>query len=478
MQTARFFNDLTTWLEGVRQAKRDAFARFFADLHPRFAEARRQDRERERHEAYRFNALHYLRTDELGLSRIVADLLKPSASHGQGADFLKKLLLRLRESTPFQPDLDFDPRQVSVHREHITDTGRKIDIVVRIACARSSFVLAIENKPYDRDRRHQVRDYLHYLRRTYRQNFLLIYLSPGGEGPSQRSVRRQELVENWYGHFAILAYSRSHSVIDRDEFDSFRLPFSLAQWLKSCRDGCRAKRLRWFLDETRRFCKHTFGEPTMPADLESREIRKFLRENPVHLDLALAVHESWPSVRDAVCKRFIERLRARISASRALASCAGDLSVVCRYHGDANNSNGIWLFRDSWKPYRTIKTAKAPPTSGRTSIELSNSNKGPNGWYIGVRVPESADNPPHDEQTRRQNLVESVTGKFNLGDGSDEVWPWYVYADRDRRHWNSSISDLHSENEADEDGDMTRYFVDKMVEHAAKAIPLIDDVDG
>ena len=32
----------------------------------------------------RFNNLDYLRDDELGLSRIIADLLNPKASHGQG----------------------------------------------------------------------------------------------------------------------------------------------------------------------------------------------------------------------------------------------------------------------------------------------------------------------------------------------------------------------------------------------------------
>ena len=216
----------------------------------------------------------------------------------------------------------------------------------------------------------------------------------------------------------------------------------------------------------------------MTTDLESTEIRNFLLENPVHLDLALAVHESWSSVRETVCERFIERLRARIYASSVLARYAGDLSVVGRCRGDANNSNGIWLFRDSWKPYLAIKTAKAPPTTGRTSIELSNSNRGPNGWYIGVHVPESADNAPTDEQTRREHLVDSLTGTLNPGDGSDDVWPWYVYADRDKRHWNSMVSALHRENEAEEDGDMTCYFVDKIVELAITAIPLIDAVDG
>ena len=46
------------------------------------------ERELDRLLARSFSALDYLRTDELGLSRIIGDLLDPSDSHGQRAHFL------------------------------------------------------------------------------------------------------------------------------------------------------------------------------------------------------------------------------------------------------------------------------------------------------------------------------------------------------------------------------------------------------
>ena len=60
----------------------------FRTLGPRLAAARHVERELDRVLASRFNPLDYLRTDELGLSRILADLLNPNAAHGQGAAFL------------------------------------------------------------------------------------------------------------------------------------------------------------------------------------------------------------------------------------------------------------------------------------------------------------------------------------------------------------------------------------------------------
>lgn len=74
----------------------------FRMLGPRLAAARRIERELDRVLANHFNPLDYLRTDEIGLSRIVADLLSPDAAHGQGSLFLRSFLERCqyRSKTP------------------------------------------------------------------------------------------------------------------------------------------------------------------------------------------------------------------------------------------------------------------------------------------------------------------------------------------------------------------------------------------
>ena len=66
------------------------YQRFVDELAPRLETARALERQLDAHLARRFNVFDYLRRDELGLSRIVADLLNPEGKHGQGDIFLKR----------------------------------------------------------------------------------------------------------------------------------------------------------------------------------------------------------------------------------------------------------------------------------------------------------------------------------------------------------------------------------------------------
>ena len=408
METARFFTDLRSQLDDARHAYSHAVDQLFYRLAPVLAEAKREEEELDPSEVRRFNALKYLRTDELGLSHIIADLLDPCADHGQRTVFLEELLISLKQLSSFGPADGFDRCQVTVTTEHKITGDRRIDIVVVIFDGRNEYALAIENKPYADDQRHQVRDYLRYLRKRFNENFLLVYLSPTGKGPSPRSVSRQQLLTDWRQHFAILPYDQGRAATEPNELEVFRLPYSLTDWLESCREACEVARLRWFLDETLRFCQRTFGGHTMTSDLEANTIRDFLFRNPEHFDTALAVFDSWTSIRDEVCKRFLERLCARIKAAAALQPYADDMNFVTAYGSEAKSSNCIWLYRDRWTPYSAINTSKLPHTKGRTSIELGNAEKGPSGWYIGVRIPKSADELTFGEGRRRRHLVKRL----------------------------------------------------------------------
>ena len=170
----RFFAELEGRLDAARQEDQDRFQRFFDELKPQLDAASKLERELNRHLAHRFNVLEYLRTDELGLSRIIADLLNPKASHGQGPLFLRTLLSELDiEMTGSDPDL----ADARVFVERQIENQRRIDIYVQIPGANGTFCLAIENKPYAGDQENQVKDYLEHLRGKHDDRFLLIYLS-------------------------------------------------------------------------------------------------------------------------------------------------------------------------------------------------------------------------------------------------------------------------------------------------------------
>ena len=89
MEMRRFFADLDSRLAETRRADESVCIRFFSELAPRLEMARELDLELDRRLAWRFNSFDYLRTKELGLSRVIANLLNPQASHGQGTVFLR-----------------------------------------------------------------------------------------------------------------------------------------------------------------------------------------------------------------------------------------------------------------------------------------------------------------------------------------------------------------------------------------------------
>ena len=253
-ELSRFFGTLNQRLEDARQAEQRAIERFFVELGPRLEIARTLERELDRQLARRFNVFDYLRTDELGLSRMIGDLLNPEGSHGQGAAFLQCLTERLGFAK------DCDPSGSKVEYEWEITGGRKIDIAVKID---DVHCLAIENKAnFAGDQPDQVQDYLWWLGQNYSKH-LLVYLTPTGEGPSENSVSREkieELKKEATRRLVIMPCGPSGEL--DDTFNDLRLPFSLADWLADCRRGCDVDRLRWFLREAETFCQRRYGGTT------------------------------------------------------------------------------------------------------------------------------------------------------------------------------------------------------------------------
>lgn len=92
MASGEDFVRLIDNVEGIRQRRQRENVRLLQELAPQLRAARTVQRELNRQLARRFKVFRYLRDDELGLSRIIADLLDPAAEHGQGTDFLEAML--------------------------------------------------------------------------------------------------------------------------------------------------------------------------------------------------------------------------------------------------------------------------------------------------------------------------------------------------------------------------------------------------
>ena len=452
------------------------YERFFAELVPRLNSARVLERELDRKLAHRFNVFDYLRDDELGLSRIIANLLNPEKSHGQGTLFLQTLLsLEGLRNTRHWPELDWSQTSVVVKREWRISSDRRIDISVQIDGASGEpYCLAIENKPYAGDQENQVKDYLEYLRQKYRERFLLIYISRTGEGPSEWSIHKTELGE-WKGRFAIMPYYRGQEEQEDKFYDAFRIPHSLADWLRECRKNCEVDRLRWFLRDAETFCQQRFGGQAMITDSEKKAAIDFVLSNPSNLKTALAVCESWADVKQSICEKFLNRLCSRIETAlkenEKLKEFGDDMRFDYVYDDKAWQS-AVYLYRECWIEYPNPVEQKL----SRTFINLNNARKGPHDWGIGVCSPTDSKDMAGEYKERRKRLDTAIESALGCGRWT-ERWPRWVELDKDKGNWNSLVPDLHQECEGQSD-EITKYFVDKFTDIAKKAIPIINDIEG
>ena len=436
-----------------REESHSDLERFFLELAPRLETARALDRELDRQLARRFNVLDYLRTDEMGLSRVVADLLNPEGNHGQGIVFLQLLLDKLR----FKIDGKIDDSRVDV--ELTIDDQRRLDVAVRID---ERHCLAIENKPYAADQPDQVKDYLCWL--SQYEKHMLIYLSPTGEGPEEHSIGDADLAElrkdDGPRRFVIMPYHQAADLDDR--FDRFRLSFSLADWLADCRRNCDVDRLRWFLREVETFCQRQFGGNTMMT-AEDNAIEEFVLGDGRNVEAALAVHKSWPDIKAKICSDFLEEIQRNLSKDMESRWSKVEISAV---YSERRYGSWISAHLNHWRK---------DENGNSTSISLQTQETGPNRWMIGI----SPSLLLKDMGEEGRSLHEELAKRFgDRGNPPTEYYSWWKWVDEECRHWDSLIPEIHQELQKEGGGEIMRYFVEEFVRIAKGAIPIINRIEG
>lgn len=364
--------------------------RFFRELRPRYDMARQMDAQLNRRLALRFNVLDYIRTSELGLSRIIADLFNPRENHGQGTLFLDTFLCGLKRSSEardrsldltlgYGDDWKVAEDTVRVRVERTIPDGRRLDIWVEFEGQDGQRrCLAIENKPYAGDQNNQIHAYLTFMEKEYGgregnqpTNHLLIYLSPTGELPSESSVSKERLGQEIKERdFAVMGYSVAGDVTSiPDESDSdmgeasLLLDYTLEKWFDECRKECDVEHLRNFLRDGREFCGRRFGGVVAP-DATRDQIRQFLEE-PDNMQIAMLVAGVVPKMREHVRQKPFLQIRDGLRDF-----CRDDPSWELRPLGTGTGSNqadrlvlfkggehwssqwkhsGVWLHWMGWK---------------------------------------------------------------------------------------------------------------------------------
>lgn len=348
---------------------------FFGELGLRLEMAREVDERLNSELAYRFNVLDYLRTSELGLSRVIADLLNPRATHGQKLLFLDTFLRGLQRSSKDQGHpLDFTDgygenekwcvaaESVDVRVERTIRKGRRLDIsVVFEGDDKQRRCLAIENKPYAGDQEGQIQAYLDFLRDEYgrkhgRQsaNHLLIYLSSSGEMPSKRSLD-QDGIDDAIGEcdFAVMGYSveGTDDSSEGEETSSespLLLDYSLADWFDACRRECDVERLRNFLRDAKAFCRQHFGGAAMSDTTQIATVIEVIRRDRKHAKVAQLVAQAFPRLRNLVQRCIYDEVSRELRKffrppEWNLLEHRGRLRLHEKGHESKREFSGVWL---------------------------------------------------------------------------------------------------------------------------------------
>lgn len=428
---------------------------FLDGLKPQLEWARKVESELDRRMARRFNVLDYISTSELGLSRVIADLLNPNAAHGQGVLFLDLLLRGLKQSsergerpldlTKDYGDWEVQGQPVRVETELTIPGGRRLDVWVQIGVGTDRRCLAIENKPYAGDGVRQVEDYLDYLEKEYQSGraaaHCLIYLPGSGDMPAQWSIgsgRKDK--EKGERDFAVMPYCRAAPSSDAeskgdddtpslgdkgDDDAAFLLDYTLADWFRDCRRACDVDRLRWFLGDAESFCERRFGGNAM-TDATDDQLDEILMKQ---LDVVGEVVKRWPNVRAEVLKRFGDRLKARIEKELGPGvQCEHDLDRLPRW-------TGISVYRDAWR-------LDDQPLSIRAEAQ----SPGARNWIIGIGA---------SHTTIRDHLQGAL--RHALGEGrATPKWPWFVDVDDPWGRWDRTDTVVAM---ASKGGDAEEYFV-------------------
>ncbi|MBR1882158.1 MAG: PD-(D/E)XK nuclease family protein [Muribaculaceae bacterium] len=239
-------------------------------------------------------------------SAIIASLLDPLGSHGQGNLFLKQWLQVMDMSNVV------DAETARVQTEFTTDTGR-IDILIEDESHRA---VIIENKIYAPDQYKQLERYDKYANDAYhgRENYKIVYLTLFGNEASPQSASDVQYVRASY----------ARHIID---------------WLGVCIDkSATFPLIRETLIQYRNHIK-TLTNQDMEIN-EKQELLKLMVEHAKEVDaiMAIANTDYGKYVFDSKVKPELEKY----ADSR-------DLICKCENLYETRGERGIFFYRPEWK---------------------------------------------------------------------------------------------------------------------------------
>ncbi len=347
-------------------------------------------RKNELRDANRFNPFRFFTTDENGLSAILAFLLNPNETHGQGDLLLNAFLKKMR----LHSFLGYETVRVSLEKN--TQHGRRRhDILIEgFINQKCVWVLSIENKLRDAsDQNNQINDYLKDLEK-YTQPHCLIYLPSFYREPSEQSISQTEFEKH--------IQQNTLKILDAD---------GLMDWLENA--TIFAPKISQFTEFLIQFLK----EDIMGETTESNALVEQIVANPNHLDAALQVIAAEQQIREHLWHQLQEQLGEKCRAHYPKMVKEG--WVTCSLFQPS--SRYMWL---GW----VIQIGTSETGIG---IEFDGT------YYHNCKYGTWIDKKQY-RSCNAQLIQKFAALHKEMGSGKSDSWEFWKWLDNDLRHWESS----------------------------------------
>lgn len=233
-----------------------------------------------------FNIFDYLRTDEMGLSICISNLLNPKGKHGQGSVFLDTFLNFIGPTAAWAKSSD----SCVVSTEKQANGQRRIDIYLTFPKG----VIGIENKPWAECQDKQLSDYADYLEKVAgNKKWLLLFF--GNREPSTNSItldKRQKLSKE--GQYIPFNYSE------------------IIEWLEVCVCKSKALIVRIFIEELIKYIRTNInGELDMT---EEKEMKSVILKTTANLESAFHIFKAMGEIREELLENFHKDLQEKLES--------------------------------------------------------------------------------------------------------------------------------------------------------------------
>ena len=259
---------------------------------------RLQQEKNELYDSNRFNPFQFLQTDEMGLSKILAFLLDPTETHGQGDLFLNSFLkfINKHQFLAYQKVNIYLEKITKEENDEITNettnkNGRHDIFIEGILDNKTSWVISIENKLQGAiDQPKQMHTYDKDLKNYVSDSYFLIYLPIFSNNPPGISISEKDWAE--------LMSDKKAMVLSAS---------MLIQWLDNTL--IIAPAVKQFCNDFKKF----LSEDIMGNTQNSNELIECLINNDKALFSALTVLDTKKSLYEKLINMLIEQLKIRCS---------------------------------------------------------------------------------------------------------------------------------------------------------------------